>query len=74
MFLKTIDVERRNFMKKFLSSLPAKLLIGIIVGIIIGLIGIVGVSLAYPFYSYILERERKKIAPEIIRLSDELLK
>lgn len=45
-----------------------------IVGIIIGLIGIVGMSLAYPFYSYILERERKKIAPEIIRLSDELLK
>jgi len=30
--------EERNFMKKLLTSLPAKLLIGIIVGIIIGLV------------------------------------
>ena len=30
--------RRRNFMKKILTSLPAKLLIGIIVGIIIGLV------------------------------------
>ena len=30
--------RRRNFMKKILSSLPAKLLIGIIVGIIVGLV------------------------------------
>ena len=45
-----------------------------ILGIAIGLIGIVGVSLAYPLYSFVLEKERKKAAPEIIRLTDELLK
>lgn len=42
-------------------------------GIIIGLIGIILVSLAYPVYNRILKNERKKIAPEIIRLTDELL-
>ena len=42
-------------------------------GVIIGLIGIILVSLAYPVYNRILKSERKKIAPEIIRLTDELL-
>lgn len=41
-------------------------------GIIIGIIGIALVSTAYPVYKRITEIERKKIAPEIIRLSDEL--
>lgn len=45
-----------------------------IIGIAIGFIGIIGVSLAYPIYSYILKKEREKAAPEIIRLTDELLK
>jgi len=43
-------------------------------GILIGLSGIAGVSLAYPLYVRITRREREKIAPEIIRLADELLK
>ncbi len=43
-------------------------------GIIIGIVGIIGVSLAYPLYNSITEKERKKIAPEIIRLTDELMK
>lgn len=43
-------------------------------GIIVGVIGIAAVSLAYPLYSYITKREREKIAPEIIRLTDELMK
>lgn len=42
-------------------------------GVIIGLLGIILVSLAYPVYNRILKSERKKIAPEIIRLTDELL-
>ena len=45
-----------------------------VLGIIIGLIGIAGVSLSYPTYQYITKRERRKLAPEILRLSDELLK
>ncbi len=44
------------------------------VGIVVGIIGIVLVSLAYPLYNQILKSEREKIAPEIIRLTDELLK
>lgn len=43
-------------------------------GVIIGVIGIVGVSLAYPIYTHITEKQREKLAPEIIRLTDELMK
>lgn len=32
------------------------------------------VALAYPIYNKVLKKEREKIAPEILRLSDELLK
>lgn len=45
-----------------------------IVGIIVGLIGIILVILAYPIYSKVLKREHDKIAPEILRLTDELMK
>lgn len=44
------------------------------IGIIIGIAGIVLVSLAYPLYNRIVTKEREKIAPEIIRLTDELMK
>lgn len=44
------------------------------IGIPVGLIGIVLVMLAYPVYNRILKKERQRIAPEILRLSDELLK
>lgn len=43
-------------------------------GICIGVIGIAGVALAYPLYNRITKREREKIAPEIIRLTNELMK
>ena len=32
------------------------------------------VALAYPMYNKVLERERERIAPEILRLADELMK
>ena len=44
------------------------------IGIGIGVIGIVIVCIAYPIYNQIVKKERKKIAPQIIRLSNELLK
>jgi len=44
------------------------------VGIIVGFVGIIGVVLAYPVYSRITKKEREKIAPEILRLTDQLLK
>ena len=46
----------------------------LIVGIVIGAIGMVPICLAYPFYNYVLKKERAKIAPEILRLTEELLK
>ncbi len=45
-----------------------------VLGIIVGVIGIAVVSAAYPLYSYVTKKEREKIAPEIIRLTDELMK
>lgn len=48
--------------------------VGMILGIIIGVIGIIPISLAYPLYNRTIKKEREKIAPEILRLSDELMK
>lgn len=48
--------------------------IAMLIGILIGIAGIVLVCVAYPLYNRILKKEREKIAPEIIRLSDELMK
>ena len=45
-----------------------------LIGIVIGIIGMVLVALAYPIYNRVLKKQREKIAPEILRLSDELLK
>ncbi len=46
----------------------------ILIGILIGIVGIVTVSLNYPLYVHITKRERERIAPEILRISEELLK
>ena len=48
--------------------------LAMVLGIAIGLVGMVLVALAYPIYNRVLQKERQKIAPEILRLSDELLK
>ncbi len=45
-----------------------------LIGIVVGIIGIVLVCLAYPTYNRIVKKERAKIAPEILRLTDELMK
>lgn len=45
-----------------------------IIGIMIGIAGGVIASIAYPIYAAIVKARRKKLAPEIIRLTDELMK
>ena len=40
-------------------------------GILVGLVGLAGVIAAFPLYQKVLRQEREKIAPEIIRLSEE---
>lgn len=61
-----------------MSELPAQLGIdgaaSMLIGALIGLFGIALAALAYPVYSLVVRRERARIAPEIIRLSDELMK
>lgn len=43
-----------------------------VIGIAVGLLGMALMALAYPVYKRTLEKERKRIAPEILRLTDEL--
>ena len=45
-----------------------------VIGIVVGIVGGVLASLAYPIYNAIVKAKRKKLAPEIIRLTDELMK
>ena len=48
--------------------------ISMVIGIIVGIVGGILASLAYPVYNAIVTAKRKKLAPEIIRLTDELMK
>ena len=48
--------------------------LSMLVGIAVGVVGMVLVALAYPLYNRVLKKEREKIAPEILRLTDELMK
>ena len=45
-----------------------------VIGIIVGIVGGILASLAYPIYNAIVKAKRKKLAPEIIRLTDELMR
>ena len=47
--------------------------LSMVLGTAVGIVGMVLVALAYPLYNRVLKRQREKIAPEILRLSDELL-
>lgn len=42
-------------------------------GVVVGIAGIVLTALAYPVYLRVLKKERARIAPEILRLTDELM-
>lgn len=65
-------------MSFIMTDLPSLLgitgMTNMIVGIIAGVVGIILAALAYPVYSKVLKNEREKIAPEILRLTDELIK
>ena len=45
-----------------------------VIGILAGILGLILVALAYPIYNSVLRKERQRIAPEILRLSEELLR
>ena len=44
------------------------------VGIALGVIGLALAALAYPLYHRTLKKEREKIAPQILQLTEELMK
>lgn len=64
-------------MSLFMSELGALLglsqAVAMSVGICAGLVGLVLVAFAYPVYNRVLEKTRRKIAPEILRLTEELM-
>ena len=61
-------------MSDFAEILGSHRDMAMVIGIPVGLVGGVLAALANPMYNLIVKRERKKIAPEIIRLTDELMK
>ena len=61
-------------MSDFSAILGAYEELALILGIVIGLLGASLAIIAYPVYNITLKHQRKKIAPEIIKLTDELLK
>ena len=61
-------------MSLFMTELGA--LLGdfaMVIGIVVGVLGLVLVALAYPLYNRVLEKERQRIAPQILRLTEELM-
>lgn len=45
----------------------------LIAGIVIGLIGFAGVSVNYPLYKKLLERDKQKYAFDIVQLANEII-
>ena len=43
-------------------------------GIVIGLVGMAGCALAYPMYVRITRKEKERLAPRILKLTEELMK
>ena len=48
--------------------------LSLLIGLALGAVGIVLVALAYPLYDRTLKKERERIAPEVLRLTEELMK
>ena len=48
--------------------------IAMLVGIAVGFVGGALIAFAHPIYTRVLKSERQRIAPEILRLTDELMK
>ncbi len=62
-------------MSLFMTDLGAALGgLATVFGILAGVAGLILVALAYPLYNRVLKKERQRIAPRILQLTDELLK
>lgn len=63
-----------SFVMTDLGNVFESKVLAMVIGILMGLVGAVGVALAYPLYNFITRKERQRIAPEILRLTEELTK
>ena len=45
-----------------------------VLGIVVGVVGLVGAVATYPLYKRMVKRKRAALAPEVLRLSGELMK
>ena len=80
------SVTRKGMIVSLTLGIASTLILGIgmccvmvwdglfIPGIFIGMLGILGMIAAYPVYTHITQKQREKLAPEILRLTDELTK
>ncbi len=61
-------------MSLIMSELGASLgpILEAVLGVVLGLVGLAGVFSAYPVYERVLSREKKKVAPRILELTEEL--
>ena len=57
-----------------LGNLLGAFFLAVTVGLSLGVAGILLVCLAYPVYNRTLQKGREKAAPEILRLTEELMK
>ncbi|MCD8341892.1 MAG: hypothetical protein LUC87_07030 [Clostridiales bacterium] len=85
--LKALDrsVSRKGIIASIATGIVSTLLLGLgmscimvwsdlffILGIVLGVLGLIGICAAYPLCQHITKRERKRIAPMILKLSEEL--
>jgi hypothetical protein len=61
-------------MSLFMTELGALLgELAMAIGVMVGVAGMLLLALAYPVYNRVLKKERERIAPEVLRLTDELM-
>lgn len=74
----------RGVMAALVAGVPGALVLGVgmscamvwgmyVLGCIVGVVGMAGIAAAYPLYNRVLKTEQEKNAPEILRLTDELM-
>lgn len=81
-------VENRGTMMSIITGVIGTLVFGsgmsmfmvlsgkvfMVLGIILGIIGIAVMAMAYPVYNQIVKKQREKIAPQVLALTEELMK
>ena len=48
--------------------------LALVLGILVGIAGMILVALAYPVYNRVLKSQRQRIAPQILQMTDELMR